>query len=66
VLTWNQAAANDRLIAALTQVSLFDRFFLLARGAVDSKDLAFFVLFIAFFLFATLLSLESRRWRGIR
>ena len=66
VLTWNQAAANDRLVAALTQVSLFDRFFLFARGAVDSKDLVFFLLFIAFFLFLTLLSLESRHWRGIR
>jgi ABC-2 type transport system permease protein len=66
VLTWNQAAANDRLIAALTQLSLFDRFFLFARGAVDSKDLVFFALFIGFFLFLTLLSLESRHWRGIR
>ena len=66
VLTWNQAAANDQLVAALTQVSLFDRFFLFARGAVDSKDLVFFLLFIAFFLFLTLLSLESRHWRGIR
>jgi ABC-2 type transport system permease protein len=66
VLTWNQAAANDRLVAALTQVSLFDRFFLFARGALDSKDLVFFALFITFFLFLTLLSLESRHWRGIR
>ncbi len=66
VLTWNQAAANDRLVAALTQVSLFDRFYLFARGAIDSKDLVFFVLFITFFLFLTLLSLEARHWRGIR
>jgi ABC-2 type transport system permease protein len=66
VITWNQAAANDRLVAALTQVSLFDRFYLFARGAVDSKDLAFFAVFIGFFLFLTLLSLESRHWRGIR
>ena len=66
VLTWNQAAANETLIATLTQVSLFDRFFLFARGAIDSKDLTFFLFFVGFFLFATLLSLESRRWRGIR
>jgi ABC-2 type transport system permease protein len=66
VITWNQAAANDRLVAALTQVSLFDRFYLFARGAIDSKDLVFFALFIGFFLFLTLLSLESRHWRGIR
>jgi len=66
VITWNQAAANDRLVAALTQLSLFDRFYLFARGAIDSKDLVFFALFISFFLFLTLLSLESRHWRGIR
>lgn len=66
VLTWNQAVANETLVAYLTQVSLFDRFFLFARGAIDSKDLTFFFLFVGLFLFATLLSLESRRWRGIR
>ena len=66
VITWNQAAANETLIGALTQVSLFDRFVLFTRGAFDTKDVVFFVLFIAFFLFATELSLEARRWRGIR
>ncbi|MGH7857623.1 MAG: ABC transporter permease subunit, partial [Candidatus Binatia bacterium] len=66
MITWNQAAASETVIGYLTSVSLFDRFFLFARGAIDSKDLVFFALFIGFFLFATLLSLESRRWRGIR
>ena len=66
VITWNQAAADDQLIAALTEISLFDRFYLFARGAFDTKDLAFFAIFIAFFLFLTRLSLESRHWRGIR
>ena len=66
MITWNQAAANDWVIGALTQISLFDRFYLFARGAMDSKDLVFFGVFIAFFLFLTRLSLESRHWRGIR
>jgi gliding motility-associated transport system permease protein len=65
-LTWNQAAANDRVIAIATHLSLFDRFYLFTRGAIDSKDVVFFALFISFFLFLTLLSLESRHWRGIR
>jgi ABC-2 type transport system permease protein len=65
-VTWNQAAASDRLVAIATQLSLFDRFYLFARGAIDSKDVVFFALFIGFFLFLTLLSLESRHWRGIR
>lgn len=66
VLTWNQAAVNETMIGALTQVSLFDRFFLSTRGAIDTKDVVFFLLFVTFFLFATLLSLESRHWKGIR
>jgi ABC-2 type transport system permease protein len=65
-LTWNQAAAGDRLMSIAMQLSLFDRFYLFARGAIDSKDVVFFALFIGFFLFLTLLSLESRLWRGIR
>lgn len=66
VITWNQAAASEALVAFLTPISLFDRFFLFARGAVDSRDVTFFLVFIAFFLFVTVLSLESRRWRGLR
>lgn len=66
ILTWNQMAVAETALGALTAISLFDRFFLFARGAVDTKDVVFFVLFVACFLFATLLSMESRRWRGIR
>jgi ABC-2 type transport system permease protein len=47
-------------------VSLFDRFHTFARGAIDAKDVVFLAAFSVFFLFLTLLSLESRRWRGLR
>jgi ABC-2 type transport system permease protein len=66
MLTWNQAAVSEGIVGWLTPISLFDRFFLFSRGAIDSKDLTFFLVFVAFFLFATALSLESRTWRGIR
>jgi len=66
MLTWNQAAASDWVIALLVPVSLFDRFHTFARGAIDAKDVVFLLAFSAFFLFLTLLSLESRRWRGLR
>jgi ABC-2 type transport system permease protein len=66
ILTWNQAAVAESALGYLTSISLFDRFFLFARGAIDTKDVVFFALFVAVFLFATLLVLESRRWRGIR
>jgi ABC-2 type transport system permease protein len=66
MLTWNQAAASDWLIAILMPVSLFDRFHTFARGAIDVKDVVFLLAFSVFFLFLTHLTLESRRWRGLR
>jgi ABC-2 type transport system permease protein len=66
ILTWNQAAAQEWVVALLTPISLFDRFYTFARGAIDSRDVVFFVLFSALFLVLTLFTLESRRWRGLR
>jgi ABC-2 type transport system permease protein len=64
-LTWNQAAASEGMLSVLGQLSLFDRFELFARGGIESKDVVFFGVVIAFFLFLTELALESRRWRGL-
>ena len=36
----------------------------MAQGIFDPKDVAYYVLFTAFFLFLTFRSLESRNWRG--
>lgn len=66
ILTWNQAAADPQVIAILTPLSLFDRFHTFARGAIDTRDVAFLLLFTVFFLSLTLFTLESRRWRGLR
>jgi len=65
ILTWNQAAASEWLIALLTPVSLFDRFHTFARGAIDLKDVVFLIVSSVFFLALTLFTLESRRWRGL-
>jgi ABC-2 type transport system permease protein len=35
-----------------------------ARGVVDTRHIAYYLSFIFFFLFLTLRSLESRKWRG--
>ena len=66
ILTWNQAAADPRIIAILMPLSLFDRFHTFAGGAIDTRDVVFLVLFAVFFLSMTLLTLEARRWRGVR
>ena len=35
-----------------------------AKGVLETKDIIFFLNFTFFFLFLTLRSLESKRWRG--
>jgi ABC-2 type transport system permease protein len=66
ILTWNQAAASDWVIALLMPISLFDRFHTFARGAIDLDDVVFLLCFSVLFLALTLFTLESRRWRGLR
>lgn len=64
-MTWNEEVANEQLISVLLRLSLFDRFFNFTRGVIDTKDVVFFLVFIAFFVFLTILSLGSRKWRGL-
>ncbi len=65
-LTWNEEATSERLIHVLLRLSLFDHFYNFSRGVIDTRDVIFFVLFIGFFLFLTLQSLDARKWRGVR
>lgn len=64
-VTWNEAALTDRSLNFLIKLSLFDRFLNFSRGVVETKDIAFFVLFTAVFLFLTLQALGARKWRGV-
>lgn len=65
-VTWNEEVADQRIIHVLLRLSLFDHFFNFSRGVIDTQDVVFFVLFVAFFLFLTLQSLGARKWRGVR
>ncbi|MFN8544336.1 MAG: ABC transporter permease subunit [Candidatus Binatia bacterium] len=65
-LTWNEAAVGERVIAVLRPLSLFDRFQGFAVGAIETKDIMFFVLFTTAFLAFTFFALDARRWRGLR
>jgi len=65
-MTWNEEAASQSILHVLLRLSLFDRFYNFSRGVIDTRDVAFFVLFAAFFLFLTLQSLSVRKWRGVR
>jgi ABC-2 type transport system permease protein len=66
VLTWNEAAVNEVTLQLLVPFSLFDRFYAFARGAVDTRNVAYLVLFTGAFLSFTYLALDTRRWRGVR
>ena len=65
-IDWNEAAMTPILADVLHHVSFFEHFYNFARGVIETKDIIYFVLFTFFFLFLTLRSLESRRWRGMR
>ena len=65
-MTWNEEAASQSILQAMLRLSLFDRFYNFSRGVIDTRDVAFFVLFTVFFLFLTLQSLGVRKWRGVR
>jgi len=64
-VTWNEEVAEQQIVRALLRLSLFDHFFNLSRGVIDTRDIAYFVLFVGFFLFLTLQSLGARAWRGV-
>ncbi len=64
-LAWNEAALSARVAPLVMALSLFDRFYGFAQGAIDSRDVAYFVAFITLFLFLALRALEARNWRGV-
>jgi ABC-2 type transport system permease protein len=66
LITWNEAAVSEVTLRLLVPFSLFDRFYAFARGAVDTKNVAYLVLFTAAFLSFTFFALDARRWRGLR
>lgn len=63
-LTWNEQAIGEAWLHALLHISLFDRFYNFARGAIDTQEISFFLFFAGFFMLLTWQALRSRRWRG--
>ncbi len=66
ILSWNDGATQFGLISTIASVSMVTHFQSFARGLIDSKEITFFLLFIIFFSFLTLRSLEARHWKGRR
>jgi ABC-2 type transport system permease protein len=64
ILRSTAAISGKALGAVLKQISILEHLEPFIKGVVSLSDLSFFVLFIAFFLFMTIRSLETHRWRG--
>ena len=63
IVGWIADWTSPALGSVFRELSLVEHFRDLIRGIIDTKDIVFFVLFIAFFLFATLCTLEVRTWK---
>ena len=63
IVGWMADWSSPALARIFRELSLVEHFRDLARGIVDTRDITFFVLFIGFFLFATLCTLEIRTWK---
>lgn len=57
------AALWAKILGGLSILAHFDSF---SKGVLNTADIIFFILFIAFFFAATLNGLNSRMWRGTR
>jgi len=64
VLSWSSSLAEETVGGILRQLSILEHMDSLNKGILSLSDISFFVLFTAFFLFLTLRSIETYRWRG--
>lgn len=63
VIGWVAEWTNPQLGRIFRELSLVLHFEDMARGVLDTKDIAYFLCFTSFFLFATLAALEIRTWK---
>jgi ABC-2 type transport system permease protein len=66
LLSWNEAASAVETLAIVRALSLFNHFQPFAVGIVEARDVFYFVMLAAGFVWATLRVLEVRQWRGRR
>jgi ABC-2 type transport system permease protein len=64
IIGWAAALTEGDWGLFFRHLSILEHFGSFARGIFETKDLAYYVGFTGFFLFATLKSLETRRWKG--
>lgn len=64
VISWTSSIVGESSGFVLRQLSIIEHMESFQKGILALPDISFFVLFIAFFLFLTMRSLETYRWKG--
>ncbi|MDD3472680.1 MAG: ABC transporter permease subunit [Syntrophaceae bacterium] len=64
IISWTSSFVGQTAGAVLKQLSILERLESFHKGVISLADVSFFILFSAFFIFLSLRSLESLRWRG--
>jgi ABC-2 type transport system permease protein len=61
---WSEAFVGPVLGKVLSHISLLEHFENFSKGVIDTRDMIYYINFSILFLFMTMRSLESKRWRG--
>jgi ABC-2 type transport system permease protein len=63
-IAWNEGLFPPIIGKILVDLSMLEHFYNFSKGVIDTHDIIYYLNFTTFFLFLTLRSLESKRWRG--
>ena len=64
VIGWSAENAGGGFGRVLSHLSILEHFDSFAKGAIDTRDVIYYLDFTGLSLFLTLLSLQARRWNG--
>ena len=64
VLGVTSGAVGPTIAEILLEMNIYQHVASFLNGVIDTKDVVFYLVFFYLFMFLTLRSLESRRWRG--
>ncbi len=64
VIGWVKAYVGSPMGEVIEYLSVIKHFDTFSKGVLDSRDLLYYLIFTAFFLFLTLRQMTTYRWRG--
>jgi ABC-2 type transport system permease protein len=64
LIGWSESLVGPVLGKVLSHISLLEHFENFSKGVIDTRDMIYYINFSILFLFMTMRSLESKRWRG--